>query len=149
MTPKKKRKPLNIVSKSAARIAAVQIIYNILSSSKPINQVFNEYLLSFKKDLENQFDIETLDDNYLELILSNFDHNYDQILENYLTKDWKIERISNVDKAILYTGITELKLNSSLSKNIIISEYIEIAQQMCGESTFINKVLDKYSENYL
>ena len=149
MTPKKKQKPLSIVSKSAARIAAVQIIYNILASSKPIDQVFNEYLLSFKKDLENQFDIKTLDDNYLELILSNFDHNYDQIIERYLTKDWKIERISNVDKAILYTGITELKINSSLSKNIIISEYIEIAQQMCGENNFINKVLDKYSENYL
>jgi len=149
MVPKKKRKPISIVSKSAARIAAVQIIYNILSSAKPIDQVFNEYLLSFKKDLENQFDIETLDDNYLELILSNFDQNYDQIIENYLSKDWKIERISNVDKAILYAGITELKLNCSLSKNIIISEYIEIAQQMCGESKFINKVLDKYSENYL
>ena len=149
MVPKKKRKPISIVSKSAARIAAVQIIYNSLSSAKPIDQVFNEYLLSFKKDLENQFDIEALDDNYLELILTNFDHSYDQIIENYLTKDWKIERISNVDKAILYTGIIELKLNSSLSKNIIISEYIEIAQQMCGESKFINKVLDKYSENYL
>ena len=149
MVPKKKRKPLSIVSKSAARIAAVQIIYNSLSSAKPIDQVFNEYLLSFKKDLENQFDIEALDDNYLDLILLNFDHSYDQIIENYLTKDWKIERISNVDKAILYAGITELKLNSSLSKNIIISEYIEIAQQMCGESKFINKVLDKYSENYL
>ena len=149
MTPKKKQKPLSIVSKSAARIAAVQIIYNILTSSKPIDQVFNEYLLSFKKDLENQFDIKTLDDNYLELILSNFDHNYDKIIEDYLTKDWKIERISNVDKAILYTGITELRLNSNLSKNIIISEYIEIAQQMCGENNFINKVLDKYSENYL
>ena len=81
MTPKKKRKPLSIVTKSAARIAAVQIIYNILSTAKPIDQVFNEYLLSFKKDLENQFDIKTLDDNYLELILSNFDYNYDQILE--------------------------------------------------------------------
>ena len=149
MVPKRKRKPLSIVSKSAARIAAVQIIYNILSSSKPINQVFNEYLLSFKKDLENQFDIETLDDNYLDLILSKFDHSYDQIIEKYLTKGWKIERISNVDKSILYTAITELKLNSSLSKNIIISEYIEIAQQMCGERKFINKVLDKYSENYL
>ena len=148
MVPKK-RKPLSIVSKSAARIAAVQIIYNILASSKPIDQVFNEYLLSFKKDLENQFDIKTLDDNYLELILSNFDYNYDKIIEDYLTKDWKIERISNVDKAILYTGITELKLNSSLSINIIISEYIEIAKQMCGENNFINKVLDKYSKNYL
>ena len=71
MVSKKKHKPLSIVSKSAARIAAVQIIYNSLSSAKPIDQVFNEYLLSFKKDLENQFDIEALDDNYLWFLKKN------------------------------------------------------------------------------
>ena len=147
MVPKKKRKPLSIVSKSAARIAAVQIIYNILASTKPIEQVSNEYFVSFKKDLENQFDIVSLDDDYLELILNNFDRGYEKIIENYLTQDWKLDRMSNVDKAILFTGITELKLNSNLSKNIIISEYIEIAQQMSGESSFINKVLDKFSES--
>ena len=147
MIPKKKRKPLSIVSKSAARIAAVQIIYNILASTKPIEQVSNEYFVSFKKDLENQFDIVSLDVDYLELILTNFDHGYEKIIEVYLTQDWKLDRMSNVDKAILFTGITELKLNSNLSKNIIISEYIEIAQQMSGESSFINKVLDKFSES--
>ena len=147
MVPKKKRKPLSIVSKSAARIAAVQIIYNILASTKPIEQVSNEYFVSFKKDLENQFDIVSLDVDYLELILTNFDHGYEKIIEVYLTQDWKLDRMSNVDKAILFTGITELKLNSNLSKNIIISEYIEIAQQMSGESSFINKVLDKFSES--
>ena len=147
MVPKKKRKPLSIVSKSAARIAAVQIIYNILASTKPIEQVSNEYFVSFKKDLENQFDIVSLDVDYLELILTNFDHGYEKIIEVYLTQDWKLDRISNVDKAILFTGITELKLNSNLSKNIIISEYIEIAQQMSGEGGFINKVLDKFSES--
>ena len=147
MVPKKKRKPLSIVSKSAARIAAVQIIYNILASTKPIEQVSNEYFVSFKKDLENQFDIVSLDVDYLELILTNFDHGYEKIIEVYLTQDWKLNRMSNVDKAILFTGITELKLNSNLSKNIIISEYIEIAQQMSGESSFINKVLDKFSES--
>ena len=147
MVLKKKRKPLSIVSKSAARIAAVQIIYNILASTKPIEQVSNEYFVSFKKDLENQFDIDSLDVDYLELILTNFDHGYEKILEVYLTQDWKLDRMSNVDKAILFAGITELKLNSNLSKNIIISEYIEIAQQMSGESSFINKVLDKFSES--
>ena len=147
MVLKKKRKPLSIVSKSAARIAAVQIIYNILASTKPIEQVSNEYFVSFKKDLENQFDIVSLDVDYLELILTNFDHRYEKILEVYLTQDWKLDRMSNVDKAILFAGITELKLNSNLSKNIIISEYIEIAQQMSGESSFINKVLDKFSES--
>ena len=143
----KNKKPLEIVCKSAARVAAVQILYNLLSSKKSIDQVFYDYISSFKQDLENQFDIENLDNEYLENIISKFDKSYELIISNYLTKNWSLERMSNVDKAILLSGIIELKQNSNLSKKIIISEYIEIANQMGGESKFINKVLDKISED--
>ena len=140
-------KSLEIVRRSAARIAAVQILYNLLSSKKSIDQVFYDYMSSFKQDLENQFNIENLDNEYLENIISKFDKSYELIISNYLTKNWSLERISNVDKAILLSGIIELKQNSNLSKKIIISEYIEIASQMGGEAKFVNKVLDKFSED--
>ena len=143
----KNKKSLEIVCKSAARIAAVQILYNLLSSKKSIDQVFYDYMSSFKQDLENQFEIENLDNEYLENIISKFDKSYELIISNYLTKNWSLERISNVDKAILLSGIIELKQNSNLSKKIIISEYIEIASQMGGEAKFVNKVLDKFSED--
>ena len=143
----KNKKPLEIVSKSAARVAAVQILYNLLSTKKSIDQVFHDYISSFKQDLENQFDIENLDNEYLENIISKFDKSYELIISNYLAKNWSLERISNVDKAILLSGIIELKQNSNLSKKIIISEYIEIASQMGGEAKFVNKVLDKFSED--
>ena len=141
------KKPLEIVCKSAARVAAVQILYNLLSSKKSIDQVFYDYMSSFKQDLENQFDIENLDNEYLENIISKFDNSYELIISNYLTKNWSLERVSNVDKAILLSGIIELKQNFNLSKKIIISEYIEIASQMGGEAKFVNKVLDKFSED--
>ena len=143
----KNKKSLEIVSKSAARIAAVQILYNLLSSKKSIDQVFYDYMSSFKQDLENQFDIENLDNEYLENIISKFDKSYELIISNYLTKNWSLQRISIVDKAILLSGIIELKQNLNLSKKIIISEYIEIASQMGGEAKFVNKVLDKFSDD--
>ena len=148
MAQKKNKKPLGIVCKSAARVAAVQILYNLLSSKKSIDQVFSEYISSFKKDLESEFDIETLDNEYLQNIIFKFDDDYKQIISKYLTKNWSLERISNVDKAILLSGIIELKQNINLSKKIIISEYIEIANQMGGEAKFVNKVLDKFSEDF-
>ena len=40
----------------------------------------------------------------------------------------------------------ELDLDNDLTKNVIISEYIEIAEQMGGEAKFINKLLDKISK---
>ena len=45
----------------------------------------------------------------------------DTIIEKLLNNDWKIERISAVDKAILFAGIIELNLNNDLTNNIIIS----------------------------
>ena len=67
-------------------------------------------------------------------------------IEKLLNNKWKIERISAVDKAILFAGIIELNLDNNLTNNVIISEYIEIAEQMGGEAKFINKLLDKISK---
>ena len=135
-------KPKSIVSKSAARIAVVQIIYNCLLSSKGTAQVIVEYTKYFKNDLEDEFNIDCIDEEYLNLIINNFDPSCLAKIENYLAEGWTLDRISNVDKAILLAGTIELNIDSQLTKNTIISEYIEIALQMGGEPKFVNKILD-------
>ena len=141
-----KKKPLTIVSKSAARIAAVQIFYNAIISKRNVSDVFHDYVISFKGDLENDFDIKSLNEKYLKLLVLGFNINLNEKIEKLLNNEWKIERISAVDKAILFAVIIELNLNNNLTNNIIISEYIEIAEQMGGEAKFINKLLDKISK---
>ena len=138
-------KSKSIVSKSATRIAVVQIIYNCLLSNKNIDQIIEEYTKSFKNDLEDAFKIDCIDEEYFNLIINNFDHSYEEKIEKYLAEGWTLKRISNVDKAILLAGIIELNLDSKPTKNTIISEYVEIALQMGGEPKFVNKILDKTS----
>ena len=141
-----KKKPLAIISKSAARIAAVQIFYNAIISKRNVSDVFHDYVISFKGDLENDFDIKSLNEKYLKLLVLGFNIDLNEEIEKLLNNEWKIERISAVDKAILFAGIIELNLNNNLTNNIIISEYVEIAEQMGGEAKFINKLLDKISK---
>ena len=141
-----KKKPLTIVSKSAARIAAVQIFYNTIILKKNVSDVFQDYVISFKSDLENDFEIKSLNEKYLKLLVLGFNIDLNEEIEKLLNDEWKIERISSVDKAILFAGIIELNLNNDLTNNIIISEYVEIAEQMGGEAKFINKLLDKISK---
>ena len=141
-----KKKPLTIVSKSAARIAAVQIFYNKKKKKKNVSDVFQDYVISFKSDLENDFEIKSLNEKYLKLLVLGFNIDLNEEIEKLLNDEWKIERISSVDKAILFAGIIELNLNNDLTNNIIISEYVEIAEQMGGEAKFINKLLDKISK---
>ena len=141
-----KKKPSTIVSKSAARIAAVQIFYNTIISKRNISDVFQDYIISFKSDLENEFEIKSLNEEYLNSLVFGFNIDLNKEIEKLLNNEWKIERISAVDKAILFAGIIELNLHNNLTNKIIISEYIEIAEQMGGEAKFINKLLDKISK---
>ena len=142
-----KQKPLNIISKSAARIAAVQIFYNKIISNKSIKEVYQDYKFSFKCELENDFKINSLNEEFLDSLLLGFNNNIDKEIEKLLARDWKLNRISAVNKSILFAGIIELNIKNDLTDNIIISEYIEIAEQMGGEVKFINKILDKISKD--
>ena len=142
-----KQKPLSIISKSAARIAAVQIFYNKIISNKSIKEVYQDYKSSFKCELENDFKINSLNEEFLDLLLLGFNNNINKEIEKLLAKDWKLNRISAVNKSILFAGIIELNIKNDLTDNIIISEYIEIAEQMGGEVKFINKILDKISKD--
>ena len=142
-----KQKPLSIISKSAARIAAVQIFYNKIISNKSIKEVYQDYKSSFKCELENDFKINSLNEEFLDLLLLGFNNNIDKEIEKLLARDWKLNRISAVNKSILFAGIIELNIKNDLTDNIIISEYIEIAEQMGGEVKFINKILDKISKD--
>ena len=142
-----KQKPLSIISKSAARIAAVQIFYNKIISNKSIKEVYQDYKSSFKYELENDFKINSLNEEFLDLLLLGFNNNIDKEIEKLLARDWKLNRISAVNKSILFAGIIELNIKNDLTDNIIISEYLEIAEQMGGEVKFINKILDKISKD--
>ena len=142
-----KQKPLSIISKSAARIAAVQIFYNKIISNKSIKEVYQDYKSSFKCELENDFKINSLNEEFLDLLLLGFNNNIDKKIEKLLARDWKLNRISAVNKSILFAGIIELNIKNDLTDNIIISEYLEIAEQMGGEVKFINKILDKISKD--
>lgn len=142
-----KQKPLSIISKSAARIAAVQIFYNKIISNKSIKEVYQDYKFSFKCELENDFKINSLNEEFLDLLLLGFNNNIDKKIEKFLSRDWKLNRISAVNKSILFAGIIELNIKNDLTDNIIISEYLEIAEQMGGDVKFINKILDKISKD--
>jgi N utilization substance protein B len=70
-----------------------------------------------------------------------------RLLEDF-TKNWDIERVSDVEKIIMNMAVTELKHFPSIPVNVTFDEYIEIAKCYCAakSSGFINGVLDKALE---
>ncbi|HOV14156.1 MAG TPA: transcription antitermination factor NusB [Spirochaetota bacterium] len=74
--------------------------------------------------------------------LKNLDE-IDEIIKSKL-KNWDINRISSVDKAILRFSIFSLLYENDLDEKIVINEAIEIAKIFGNEDSykFINGILD-------
>lgn len=77
----------------------------------------------------------------------NNQENITNIANNYL-KDWTIDRLSKVDKAILSLGIYEL-LYTKTPSIVCINETIELSKKYSDESVvkMINATLDKIYHN--
>jgi N utilization substance protein B len=66
----------------------------------------------------------------------------DETINTYL-KEWNLEEIGNVERAILRLGTYEI-LYSDLDDAVVINEAIELAKKLCNDTSpkFINGVLD-------
>ncbi|AJC84349.1 transcription antitermination factor NusB [Campylobacter peloridis] len=70
----------------------------------------------------------------------------DKRINEYL-KEYKLEEVASIEKAILRLGAYEI-LFTQTQKAIIINEAIELAKEMAGDNApkFINGVLDKINK---
>ncbi|MDX1810058.1 MAG: transcription antitermination factor NusB [Sulfurospirillaceae bacterium] len=66
----------------------------------------------------------------------------DLALDRHL-KEWNLEKIGNIERAILRLGTYEI-LYTELDSAVIINEAIELAKKLCNETSpkFVNGVLD-------
>jgi N utilization substance protein B len=85
-----------------------------------------------------------------ELVFGTTSHQeeIDTLLKNNL-ENWTIDRIGNVDRAILRLAIYEMKYEASIPVNVTMNEAIELAKIFGDDdsSKFINSVLSKIKDH--
>lgn len=89
--------------------------------------------------------------DYTEIIIENiFDKlpEIDQKIRN-AAKNWRLERMTLVDRNILRLALFEMNYGQSLNPAIVINEALELAKEFGSEdsSKFINGVLDATLKN--
>lgn len=84
-----------------------------------------------------------------ELVKGTLEHKeeIDQILRQSLT-NWTLERVGNVDRAVLRMALYEMKYVTDIPQNVSFNEAIELAKAFGGEDSgrFVNGVLSKAAE---
>ena len=133
--------------KSFQRLLVVQALYELSinenRSQTPINEIFANIVehTDYKKKMNNS-NLKFAEKIY-EGVMENFDE-INKILKVSVSKKVKINNMDNLLISIFRSAIYEILFSDDVSKKIVISEYLLIANRFFGnnETSLINGVLD-------
>lgn len=143
-------KKITLKGRSAARLAAVQALYQVDIEPTDPRVVIGQFIsLRFKKPetyhMKNP-DITLFETIVMEALANKLQ--YDTLISNVLSKDWSLDRLESVLRAILRCGICELDRQRETPKAVIINEYVNLTKTFYDgqEPGFINASLDKLAQ---
>ncbi|MBO8462277.1 MAG: transcription antitermination factor NusB [Firmicutes bacterium] len=130
-----------------------------LSRNQIQTKIFEcSYIYLVYRNMNISFDVEKIISEVCEDIYDNCDLflretilkmiiNYDsikEIIENNLV-NWKFDRLSLIDRAILFMTISEYKYVGDIDKPVVINVGVTLAKRYSDEKNykFINGILDK------
>lgn len=128
-------------SRSKARKRAIDAIY-----AADLRKVSPETLLAETQlqvsDRQNQDEIFSYASDIVAGVIEHHSE-IDDLLETY-SEGWSIERMPNVDRAILRVGIWEI-LYSDTPNGVVVNEAVEVAKDYSTEESggFINGLLSR------
>jgi len=140
-------KPARSKSRSAARLAAVQALYQRHMEATPLTKLldeFHQHRLGHEID-EAQFakaEVAFFDDLVGGVIARG--EEIDALLGERLAEGWTLVRLDKTMLQILRTGAYELLARADVPTGSVISEYVDVAHAFFAErdAKFVNGVLD-------
>ena len=133
--------------KSLQRLLVVQAIYEISINKERIKEETEEILRDIIQNLDLGKKLEKSNLNFAKRLLDGVIDKIDQI-EDVLSKSFnnkkKLKKSDNMLLAIFKPAIFEIIFEKNASKNIVISEYLAIADRFLikKETSLLNGVLD-------
>ena len=139
--------PVRSRSRSAARLAAVQALYQHEMEGTPLPRLLHEFH-------EHRLGATIEDEQYHEAERDFFDDlvtgaeaqrsDIDGLISGRLAEGWTLERLDRPMRAILRAGAYELIARPDVPVASVISEYVDVAHAFYDkrESGFVNGLLD-------
>jgi transcription antitermination protein NusB len=141
-------KDAEIAARRAARLGAVQALYQMEVSGASTDDVIAEFSAGkLPRETEATYTESEGDLELFKVLVEKAverQRTLDRAIARHLSKGWKLERLDAVARAILRAGATELEQRRDTPKAVVIDEFVEIANAFFEgpEPGFINATLD-------
>jgi transcription antitermination protein NusB len=140
--------PVPLAPRSAARLGAVQALYQMDLAQTDVADVIGEFLavrVGPKAEDQTLADADTAFFRDLLKGVVERQREIDPLIDQQLAHGWRLTRIDSILRAVLRAGVFELLVRTDVPGKVVINEYIEVAQAFFSgeEPRVVNGVLDK------
>jgi N utilization substance protein B len=146
------RAPDGLSRRGAARLAAIQALYQLELTGATPNAVIEEFVRHRLGEEQEGLNLAELDRGLFASLVQGVAKERDQLddmLSAVLAEDWPVERLERILRVILRTGTYELAHFSGTPARVVISEYVALTDGyfLGKEPAMANGVLDRLARS--
>jgi len=138
--------------RGAARLAAVQALYQMDIAGTPVNEIYAEFeshWIGREVDGSQYLPAEAA---FFRGIVSGVlaeQRTLDPMIDRLLVAGWPLKRVEALMRAVLRAGAYELSSRSDVPARVVVSEYVDIAHAFLDgdETGMVNAVLDQLARD--
>jgi N utilization substance protein B len=135
------------LSRSAARLAAVQALYQREMEGTPLPRLLKEFHDHRLGATIEEAEYHAAERDFFDDVVTGVEARQAEIdgkIAAHLAQGWSLERLDRPMRAILRAGAYELLARSDVPVGSVISEYVDVAHAFFDkrESGFVNGLLD-------
>jgi transcription antitermination protein NusB len=139
--------------RGAARLAAVQALYQMDIAGAGLNDIFAEFeshWLGNEVEGEKYLPAEAA---FFRDVVSGVVRDQaklDPLIDDALSKGWPLQRIDAILRAVLRAGSYELEHRKDIPGRVVVSEYVDVAHAFVekDETGMVNAVLDQIARQF-
>jgi transcription antitermination protein NusB len=134
--------------RGAARLAAVQALYQMDLTGSGLNEIlaeFESHWLGREVEGEQYLPAEAAFFRDLVSGVVNDQRRLDPLIDQALAAGWPLKRVETILRAVLRAGAYELDQKTEIPARVVVSEYVDVAHAFVDkdETGMVNAVLDQ------
>lgn len=134
--------------RGAARLAAVQALYQMDVASTPLHEILAQFEVHWiGREVEGEQYLPAEAAFFRDVVSGVVaeQRKLDPLIDAALAQKWPLKRIDTILRAVLRAGAYELERRSDVPARVIVSEYVDVAHAFVDkdETGMVNAVLDQ------
>ena len=139
-------KPVPVRKRTAARLGAIQVNYEVGMTQKSLTEAMSQFLSHYAADIAAEMQVKKIDEGHfteLSALMADKKDEIDALIEERLDDGWSLQRLARHELSALRAAVVELKYMPHIPAKAVISEYASLTDAYQGDVKFVNAITDR------